>query len=299
MPDHRKIGPPHHLALAARVKELNQRRIPVLRRVSATTNVEILVLPGQRHQFLHPRPAGVRGNDAQFGEIQRDIVEMDRAAVLRWHALGGMPALDHDRDVQFHALGIERVQVPVVQRHTEPVGMHVSGLEPEFPDGELELAHRRHALRDVDAEHPADATRTSLHQRIDLADFDRQQRRPFSVAPHLETRHKGLADAVLVEHAHESLRFIPLQPLVHAPPLDDGTELIILHVHAVETLRREDIGPVVDRVIVVCHGRELVRCYLSTVSLSPSASMPSMKAVKPAVSETRDSASITSLSLAP
>src|SRR6478736_4007495 len=114
-----------------------------------------------------------------------------------------MTRLQYDRNVELDALGVERIEVTMVERHAPSVGMDMSTLEAPFLDGFFEFAHTIHSKRDVDPVKTADASSAAFHQIPNNRGLDVEQRCLVLETPHLEARYKDPSDSDLIEHVNE------------------------------------------------------------------------------------------------
>src|SRR5690606_2811397 len=137
-----------------------------------------------------------------FGEIEGNVVEIDRPRHLGRHLLRRMAALYDHGNVELDAFRIDWIEVTVVERDRPAIAVDVRTFEAKIAHRDLKLPHGVEAERDIDAEQAADTTRTRRHQGANLIDLNRKDGRPLLVALHLEAGHVDLLDAAFVEHLH-------------------------------------------------------------------------------------------------
>ncbi len=152
---HREVRAEDDLVLSEAVDEFDEGIGPVFGTVRVAADEDVRMLPRHRDHFLGPRNADVDADQAQFRKVAGHAVERDRTAYAARPVLG---RIDHRladlqlvRDVEFDALGIERIVLRVIGREIEPVWVAVRTDEAVVLHGPLQRSHAGHAFKRIDA----------------------------------------------------------------------------------------------------------------------------------------------------
>ena len=114
---HREVAGVHDLVGAAGVGVVDDGLRVVLRRERAGRVVEVRPLEHQLHGQVGPRLAAVAGDEAQLGEEPADLVDQLHVLARHRHPRTRHADAHEDRDVELDALGVDRVDPLVVDRH--------------------------------------------------------------------------------------------------------------------------------------------------------------------------------------
>src|SRR5262245_8897672 len=149
---HREVARVHHLVRAPRVRVVDDRLRVVLRCEGARRVVEVRPLEQQLDGQVGPGLAAVAHHEPELREAPADLVaELDGLPEHR-DARAPHADADEDRKVELHALGVDRVEALVVDRHLRGAasGEGAHRLDADLLVHALEVAQRRDALVGVD-----------------------------------------------------------------------------------------------------------------------------------------------------
>src|SRR5438552_7203510 len=157
--DEPRREPDEHLVLDQRVAQLHQH-LParagltkVLRAMRRGVHVQVRMPAYERDHLVDPRPAAEAADDAELGEIHRDLVEMPRMAeIVRPVVRVVHRGVDAHGDTELGRLRVERIVAPVARGNHVDERRDAEGLEAFLADQPLELADAGHALEGVDAD---------------------------------------------------------------------------------------------------------------------------------------------------
>lgn len=154
--DHGVVGAEEDLAPSPPAQIVDQLGRVAAGGVGAGVDVDVGVFVGHRDHLRGPRVADVPADDGQFGEVQRDLVDVrDRPARLGGAQRSGVSDLGAERDAQLDAGGVQRVVEPVGGRQLPQPRHDPEGHEAQLLDGPPQLPHGRDGLGQVRARHPA------------------------------------------------------------------------------------------------------------------------------------------------